>query len=164
MRRFLLHVLPGGFHRIRHYGLLANGSRRADLARVREALQVEMPPAASDTELGATTPSSPAPIFVCRHCGRTLLVVQTFLRGEGNQGAAAIMSRSAATDVLIPTSRAGTSVGAICATELPRPSTAHTAPTDTGIGAGRSSDVSATQPVTCLSQCSTGRLNNAQSP
>ena len=35
MRRFLLHVLPGGFHRIRHYGLLANGSRKASLALVR---------------------------------------------------------------------------------------------------------------------------------
>ena len=32
MRRFLLHVLPGGFHRIRHYGLLANGNRKTNLA------------------------------------------------------------------------------------------------------------------------------------
>lgn len=46
MRRFLLHVLPSGFHLIRHYGLLASGSRRADLARVRQALQVEAQPAA----------------------------------------------------------------------------------------------------------------------
>lgn len=38
MRRFLLHVLPGGFHRIRHYGLLANGSRKACLAAARELL------------------------------------------------------------------------------------------------------------------------------
>jgi hypothetical protein len=38
MRRFLLHVLPGGLHRIRHYGLLSNGSRRANLARSRELL------------------------------------------------------------------------------------------------------------------------------
>ena len=38
MRRFLLHVLPGGFHRIRHYGLLANGSRKASLALARELL------------------------------------------------------------------------------------------------------------------------------
>ena len=37
MRRFLLHVLPGGFHRIRHYGLLANGSRKANLALARTA-------------------------------------------------------------------------------------------------------------------------------
>ena len=40
MRRFLLHVLPSGFHRIRHYGLLANAGRRDNLARVRELLQV----------------------------------------------------------------------------------------------------------------------------
>lgn len=38
MRRFLLHVLPGGFHRIRHYGLLANGNRRDCLAVARAAL------------------------------------------------------------------------------------------------------------------------------
>jgi hypothetical protein len=34
MRRFLLHVLPGGFHRIRHYGLLANGARKTNLGTV----------------------------------------------------------------------------------------------------------------------------------
>ena len=43
MRRFLLHVLPGGFHRIRHYGLLANGSRKANLALARELLIQEPP-------------------------------------------------------------------------------------------------------------------------
>lgn len=40
MRRFLLHVLPSGFHRIRHYGLIANTGRRENLARVRELLNV----------------------------------------------------------------------------------------------------------------------------
>ncbi|GAL98418.1 hypothetical protein ATR1_151c0001, partial [Acetobacter tropicalis] len=39
-RRFMLHVLPRGFHRIRHYGLLASSSRKASLARVRELLNV----------------------------------------------------------------------------------------------------------------------------
>ena len=84
MRRFLLHVLPGGFHRIRHYGLLANGSRRTDLARVREALQVQVEPtpvAATSTPAGAQ-----APVFVCRHCGRALLVVQIFGRGDNIRG------------------------------------------------------------------------------
>jgi putative transposase/integrase-like protein len=38
MRRFLLHVLPAGLHRIRHYGLLANGARQANLARARQLL------------------------------------------------------------------------------------------------------------------------------
>ena len=85
MRRFLLHVLPGGFHRIRHYGLLANGSRRADLARVREALQVEVKPPSVDAE---ATPSAmhQVPAFVCHHCGRALLVVQTILRGDVIRG------------------------------------------------------------------------------
>ena len=46
MRRFLLHVLPDGFHRIRHYGLFANGHRAAMLARCRELLDV--PPALAE--------------------------------------------------------------------------------------------------------------------
>jgi hypothetical protein len=41
MRRFLLHVLPSGFHRIRHYGLLANANRQRDIAIARELLQRE---------------------------------------------------------------------------------------------------------------------------
>jgi integrase len=49
MRRFLLHVLPTGFHRIRHYGLLANPVRRANLAKVRALLD-------------ASCPNSPPPI------------------------------------------------------------------------------------------------------
>lgn len=40
MRRFLLHVLPSGFHRIRHYGLIANNARKENLALARELLQV----------------------------------------------------------------------------------------------------------------------------
>lgn len=40
IRRFLLHVLPKGFHRIRHYGLLASGTRKANIARARELLAV----------------------------------------------------------------------------------------------------------------------------
>ena len=48
MRRFLLHVLPDGFHRIRHYGLLANGHRAAMLARCRELLDVPPAPAEGD--------------------------------------------------------------------------------------------------------------------
>jgi hypothetical protein len=46
IRRFLIHVLPKGFHRIRHYGLLANGTRAADIARARELLA--MPPPVSE--------------------------------------------------------------------------------------------------------------------
>jgi len=45
MRRFLLHVLPSGFHRIRHYGLFANAGRKANLAKARALLHVPTPAA-----------------------------------------------------------------------------------------------------------------------
>lgn len=77
MRRFLLHVLPGGFHRIRHYGLLANGNRRANLALARELLHVA-PPLPDEP---ADEPSAaPMPTFVCGHCGHAMVVLQVFLR------------------------------------------------------------------------------------
>ena len=77
MRRFLLHVLPPGFHRIRHYGLLANGSRRDNLALARELLHM-VPPLPDES---AEQPSGvPAPTFVCAHCGHAMVVLQVFLR------------------------------------------------------------------------------------
>jgi hypothetical protein len=77
MQRFLLHVLPGGFHRIRHYGLLANGCRKAKLTLARELLSApsELPPDAPDADLGITTTT-----FICRHCGSAMIVLQTFTR------------------------------------------------------------------------------------
>jgi hypothetical protein len=77
MRRFLLHVLPGGFHRIRHYGLLANGNRKANLALARELLRAPAIAALPDVE---GEPVIQPPPFVCRHCGRAMLVLQTFTR------------------------------------------------------------------------------------
>ena len=80
MRRFLLHVLPGGLHRIRHYGLLANGSRKANLALVRELLcqpaVAAMPPADGNLVIQP-------PTFVCWHCGQAMTILQTFTRGHG---------------------------------------------------------------------------------
>ena len=58
IRRFLLHVLPGGLHRIRHYGLLANAARREHLARARELLHVV--PAATESQ-SAEAPRSQRP-------------------------------------------------------------------------------------------------------
>ncbi len=58
IRRFLLHVLPDGFHRIRHYGFLAKGERRQNLARIRELLQVQ-PAHEPDREAEAPTNSEP---------------------------------------------------------------------------------------------------------
>jgi hypothetical protein len=79
MRRFLLHVLPGGFHRIRHYGLLANATRKASLALARKLLcESPSPPTLAEAQdLGIRQPS-----FVCLHCGRAMVVVHTFTSAQ----------------------------------------------------------------------------------
>jgi hypothetical protein len=79
MRRFLLHVLPTGFHRIRHYGLLANGSRKASLAMARELLCEPTSPVAPAS---GEDPGIKQPSFVCMHCGRAMVILQTFTRGQ----------------------------------------------------------------------------------
>lgn len=79
VRRFLLHVLPGGFHRIRHYGLLANGNRNADLALARALLHAPRP---STDEPAGEASAAPAPTFVCAHCGHAMTVLQIFSRGR----------------------------------------------------------------------------------
>ncbi|MDD2927225.1 IS91 family transposase [Rhodoferax sp.] len=79
VRRFLLHVLPSGFHRIRHYGLIANNARKEKLALARELLQVA-PAAAVDPKLDDDCAEPVRPTFVCTHCGAPMIIVQTFLR------------------------------------------------------------------------------------
>lgn len=73
MRRFLLHVLPTGFHRIRHYGMFANAGRKANLALARALLHVPAPV----TEAQAT--ERIAPTFTCRHCGAPMAITAIFL-------------------------------------------------------------------------------------
>ncbi len=75
IRRFLLHVLPRGFHRIRHYGLLASGGRRDNLARARELLAAPTPPAAPDA---TPEPSDYCPPCPC--CGGRMIIIETFER------------------------------------------------------------------------------------
>ena len=74
IRRFLLHVLPRGFHRIRHYGLLASGTRRDNLARARELLTV--PPPAPEPDTAEPADHRPA----CPCCGGRMLILETFER------------------------------------------------------------------------------------
>ena len=81
MRRFLLHVLPSGFHRIRHYGLFANAGRRENLARVRTLLQAVPAAPAEPTEAEAPAGTAP-PTFVCPDCGAAMIVIETFGRGQ----------------------------------------------------------------------------------
>ena len=74
IRRFLLHVLPGGFHRIRHYGLLAGGTRSARLALARQLLAVAPPP---DDPATDDPPDTHTP---CPCCSGRMVVIETFAR------------------------------------------------------------------------------------
>lgn len=78
MRRFLLHVLPDGFHRIRHYGLFANGHRADKLALCRRLLDV--PSAENDEHAGDGAHNDDLPPCPC--CGGRMKVIETFERGE----------------------------------------------------------------------------------
>jgi hypothetical protein len=79
IRRFLSHVLPKGFHRIRHYGLFANGQRAANLARARELLHVPSPATASET--AKTAAASEPRVEPCPCCGGRMLIIEVFVRG-----------------------------------------------------------------------------------
>jgi hypothetical protein len=74
IRRFLLHLLPPRFHRIRHYGLLAGSARKTALARARELLAVAPPP--DDEEPEETADTRPP----CPCCGGHMIIVETFAR------------------------------------------------------------------------------------
>jgi hypothetical protein len=82
IRRFLLHVLPGGFHRIRHYGLFANGGRAENIARARQLLN--MPPTQSETgDAGCIANGDPqSPSYACPCCGGRMVIIETFERGS----------------------------------------------------------------------------------
>jgi hypothetical protein len=86
MRRFLLHVLPSGFHRIRHYGLLANANRRTLIATARELLHQPTPELAAEPGAAHTRAGSLRPTFVCRHCGAPMILLETFARGHHIRG------------------------------------------------------------------------------
>jgi hypothetical protein len=79
IRRFLIHVLPSGFHRIRHYGLFANTARAANLAKVRALLQAPAPPT-PDTPAAPDAPAQ-SPI-ACPCCGGRMVLVESFARGS----------------------------------------------------------------------------------
>jgi hypothetical protein len=81
IRRFLMHVLPCGFHRIRHYGLLASGTRAANIARARELLAV---PASSEPPDPPEAPAADQPRILpcpCTCCGGRMFIIETFARG-----------------------------------------------------------------------------------
>jgi putative transposase/transposase-like zinc-binding protein len=89
IRRFLLHVLPKGFHRIRHYGLLASATGKANIARARELsaapVAVTDPPAEhDDVDLAASTAADHRPPCPC--CGGRMIIVESLGRGGAPRG------------------------------------------------------------------------------
>jgi Putative transposase/Transposase zinc-binding domain len=79
IRRFLIHVLPGGFHRIRHYGLFANGGRAENLARARQLLGL---PASQSDPCDTTADEPPMLSHPCPCCGGRMIIIETFERGS----------------------------------------------------------------------------------
>jgi hypothetical protein len=80
IRRFLLHVLPSGFHRIRHYGLTANTGRKKNLAKARQLLNVNVPIVENDKkEMDEAKVHEPLPTFICTCCGAGMNVKEVLL-------------------------------------------------------------------------------------
>jgi hypothetical protein len=81
IRRFLIHVLPDGFHRIRHYGLLASATRKANIRTIRALVCVERPdqtPASGpNAEIIPLTLREPCPC-----CGGPMRIIEIFRRGQ----------------------------------------------------------------------------------
>ena len=80
IRRFLLHILPKGLHRIRHYGLFANTGRAENIARLRELLGCAPPPAEELASPGQDEPAETA-LPPCPCCGGRMTVIEVFERG-----------------------------------------------------------------------------------
>jgi hypothetical protein len=81
IRRFLIHVLPDGFHRIRHYGLLASSTRKANITKIRALLCVQRPEQAvasePEAEIIPLTLREPCPC-----CGGPMRITEIFRRGQ----------------------------------------------------------------------------------
>jgi hypothetical protein len=80
IRRFLTHVLPKGFHRIRHYGLLANGNRAANIAHARVLLAMPSRPKEPEPPEAALDEPRVLP-RPCPCCGGRMIIIETFARG-----------------------------------------------------------------------------------
>ena len=84
IRRFVMHVLPKGFHRIRHYGLFASGVRADNLARARELLAAPSGATKSETDPPSEPDEADRPLELpkpCPCCGGRMLIIETFAAG-----------------------------------------------------------------------------------
>ena len=81
IRRFLMHVLPSGFHRIRYYGLLASGKRAENIARARELLTLPILPFEAIKAATTSAEEPQTPKHSCPCCGSRMIIIETFARG-----------------------------------------------------------------------------------
>ena len=82
IRRFLIHVLPKGFHRIRYYGFLTSQSRAKNIAHIRGLLAVPLIPIDAIKAVNAKPEEPKAPEHPCPCCGSRMRIIETFLRGQ----------------------------------------------------------------------------------
>ena len=89
IRRFLIHVLPSGFHRIRHYGLLANARRAENIKRARALLIDQAEVKDNEKDVSENTKSSqdeiaeqPQATYTCTDCGNPMVIIERFERGQ----------------------------------------------------------------------------------
>jgi hypothetical protein len=81
IRRFLMHVLPKGFHRIRHYGLLASANRAANIAQARTCSPMPSRPKQPDIAEAAAADEPSILPRPCPCCGGRMIIIETFARG-----------------------------------------------------------------------------------
>ena len=96
IRRFMLHVLPKGFHRIRHYGLLARSRTKAEtLAHARELIAAATPARPAQPAKKQKTDDSAAraekPAHPCPRCGARMVIIETFKAGRTPRHRPALM-------------------------------------------------------------------------
>jgi hypothetical protein len=82
IRRFLMHVLPQGFHRIRYYGFLTSQSRARNIACIRQLLAAPLIPVDAIKALDASPAEPKVPEDPCPCCGGPMRIIETFLRGQ----------------------------------------------------------------------------------
>jgi len=82
IRRFLIHVLPSGFHRIRYYGLFASSKRADNIARARELLAVPLLPIEAIKAASTNVDEPQTPQHPCPCCGGRMSIIETFQRGS----------------------------------------------------------------------------------
>jgi hypothetical protein len=105
IRRFLLHVLPNGFHRIRHYGLLASATCKANIARARELIATPLPsidPSTEQDDPDVTVDAGADYRPPCPCCGGRMIIVESFGPGRRTSRPALAASRGRDCNAMTP--------------------------------------------------------------